>query len=304
LFNQRRCIVADIIDLIEQGKVKRYFRARNKYCFEGAVSHITQHASGTEPLFLEDSDYLYMLHLMKEILCKFKCKVLSFALMPNHIHLLLKFLESNMPYAMKALLQRYAGYFNKKYQRRGHVFSGAYRSALCFDDRYLLGASLYTHMNPVKKGLVENSIDYRWSSAALFLNEVEKETFVDYKFILGILDDDIWRAKMKYRDLLKEFDVGRISSVFEKPDALDVMAKMLREKNKEWCVECNFLSDCDIEKQIAQLRKRGRLTNPQEIEARMFLIEQLKSRGFNNSEIAEKLNLTRQTIYKLQSKYV
>ena len=296
--------MADIIDLIEQGKVKRYFRARNKYCFEGAVSHITQHASGTEPLFLEDSDYLYMLHLMKEILCKFKCKVLSFALMPNHIHLLLKFLESNMPYAMKALLQRYAGYFNKKYQRRGHVFSGAYRSALCFDDRYLLGASLYTHMNPVKKGLVENSIDYRWSSAALFLNEVEKETFVDYKFILGILDDDIWRAKMKYRDLLKEFDVGRISSVFEKPDALDVMAKMLREKNKEWCVECNFLSDCDIEKQIAQLRKRGRLTNPQEIEARMFLIEQLKSRGFNNSEIAEKLNLTRQTIYKLQSKYV
>lgn len=295
--------MADIIDLIEQGKVKRYFRARNKYCFEGAVSHITQHASGTEPLFLEDADYLYMLHLMKEILCKFKCKVLSFALMPNHIHLLLKFLESNMPYAMKALLQRYAGYFNKKYQRRGHVFSGAYRSALCFDDRYLLAASLYTHINPVKKGLVENSVDYRWSSAALFLNKVEKETFVDYKFILGMLDDDIWHAKMKYRDLLKEFDVGRISSVFEKPDALDVMAKMLRERNKEWCVECSFPSDCDIEKQIAQLNKRGRLTDPQEIKARMFLIEQLKSRGFNISEIAEKLNLTRQAIYKLQSNY-
>lgn len=296
--------MTDIIDLIEQGKVKRYFRARDKYCFEGAVSHITQHASGTEPLFLEDADYLYMIHLMKEVLCEFKCKVLSFALMPNHIHLLLKFLESNMPYAMKALLQRYAGYFNRKYQRRGHVFSGAYRSALCFDDNYLLAASLYVHINPVKKGLVENSIDYRWSSAALFLNEVEKETFVDYKFILGMLDDDIWRARMKYRDLLKEFDVGRISSVFEKPDALDVMAKMLREKNKEWSLESNFPSDCDIEKQIARLTKKGRFTNPQEIKARMFLIEQLKSRGFGISEIAKKLNLTRKTIYKLQSKYV
>lgn len=296
--------MTDIIDLIEQGKIKRYFRARNKYCFEGAISHITQHASGTEPLFLEDADYFYMLHLMKEVLSEFKCKVLSFVLMPNHIHLLLKFLESNMPYAMKALLQRYAGYFNKKYQRRGHVFSGAYRSALCFDDNYLLAASLYVHINPVKKGLVENSIDYRWSSAALFLNEVEKETFVDYKFILGMLDDDIWRAKMKYRDLLKEFDVGRISSVFEKPDALDVMAKMLREKNKEWNLESSFPSDCDIEKQIAQLTKKGRLTNPQEIKARMFLIEQLKSRGFSISEIAKKLNLTRKTIYELQSKYV
>lgn len=293
----------DIIDLIEQGKVKRYFRARDKFCFEGAISHITQHASGTEPLFLEDADYLYMLHLMKEVLCKFKCKVLSFAFMPNHIHLLLEFLESNMPDAMKALLQRYAQYFNKKYQRRGHVFSGAYRSALCFNDNYLLAASLYTHMNPVKAKLVDNPVDYRWSSAALFLNMIEKETFVDYKFILGILDDDIWRAKMKYRDLLKEFDAGRISSVFEKPDALDVMANMLREKNKEWRVECSFPSDCDIEKQIAQLRKGGRITNPQEIKARMFLIEQLKSRGFHVSEIAEKLKLTRQAIYKLQSNY-
>jgi putative transposase len=295
--------MADVIDLIEQGKIKRYFRARDKYCFDGAVSHITQHASGTEPLFLEDGDYLYMLHLIKEVLGRFKCKVLSFALMPNHIHLLLKFLESNMPDAMKELLQRYAEYFNRKYQRKGHVFSGAYRSALCFNDGYLLAASLYIHINPVKRGLVKNPADYRWSSCALFLNEVEKETCVDYKFILGILDDDIWRAKMKYRDLLKEFDVGRISSVFEKPDALDMMAKMLREKNKEWCVECSFPSDCDIEKQIAQLRERGRITSPQEIKARMFLIEQLKSRGLHVSEIAEKLNLTRQAIYNIQSRY-
>jgi putative transposase len=295
--------VADIIDLIEQGKVKRYFRARNKYCFEGAVSHITQHASGTEPLFLEEADYFYMLYLMKEILCKLKCKVLSFAFMPNHIHLLLKFFESNMPYVMKALLQRYASYFNKKYQRRGHVFSGAYRSALCFGDSYLLAASLYAHMNPVKKGLVKNPVDYKWSSAALFLNEAEKDTFVDYKFILGILDEDMWRAKMKYRDLLKKFDVGKISDVFEKPDTLNVMANMLKEKNKEWRVECDFPSDCGIEKRIAQLKGKGRLTNPREIKARMFLIKQLKLRGFHASEIAEKLSLTRQAIYKLQSKY-
>ncbi|MFA5389728.1 MAG: transposase, partial [Candidatus Omnitrophota bacterium] len=211
--------MADVIDLIEQGKVKRYFRTRDKYCFEGAISHITQHASGTEPLFLEDSDYLYMLHLLKETLGKFKCKVLSFALMPNHIHLLLKFLEANMPDLMKILLQRYAEYFNKKYQRRGHVFSGNYRSALCFDDRYLLAASLYVHMNPVKKGLVQNPADYRWSSCALFVNETEKETFVDYKFVLGALDDDILRAKAKYKDLLGKIDIDKINNAFEQPCA-------------------------------------------------------------------------------------
>jgi putative transposase len=295
--------VADIIDLIERGKVKRYFRARNKCCFEGAISHITQHASGTEPLFLEDADYLYMLHLMKEVLYKFKCKALSFALMPNHIHLLLKFFESNMSDAMRVLLQRYAQYFNKKYQRRGHVFSGAYRSALCFDDSYLLAASLYTHINPVKKGLVENSIDYKWSSAALFLNMIEKETFVDYEFILGMLDDDICRAKIRYKDLLGKIDINKISNAFEQPDALDTMVRILKTIDKKWCADHSFSDDCDIEERIMQLNKKGRFFNPQEIKARMFLIEQLKSRGFNISEIAGKLNLTRQTIYKLRSKY-
>nr|MBU1328375.1 transposase [Candidatus Omnitrophota bacterium] len=295
--------MADIIELIERGEVKRYFRARNKYCFEGAISHITQHASGTEPLFLEDADYLYMLHLIKEVLCKFKCNVLSFVLMSNHLHLLLKFLGSNMSDIMKKLLQRYAVYFNKKYQRKGHVFCGAYRSALCFDDSYLLASSLYIHVNPAKAELANNPVDYRWSSCALFLDDAEKETFVDYKFILEILDNDICRAKMKYRNLLKGFNVGRISNVFEKPDALDAMARMLREKNKEWRIERNLPDDYDIEKRIEQLRKKGRLTNPQEIKARMFLIEQLKSRGFHVSEIAEKLNLTRQAIYKLQSSY-
>ena len=296
--------MADVIDLIEQGKVKRYFRARNKYCFEGAVSHITQHASGTEPLFLEDADYLYMLHLMKEILCKFKCKVLSFALMPNHIHLLLKFLESNMPDAMKELLQKYAEYFNRKYQRKGHVFSGAYRSALCCDDGYLLAASLYIHINPVKKELVKNPADYRWSSCALFLNEVEKETFIDYKFILGVLDDNIYQARIQYKDLLGKVDINRVNNVLEHHGALETMVQMLKEINNGWCVRHRIPCDKDIEEQIAQLRGKGRLMDPQEIKARAFSIEQLKLRGFNITEIAEKLGLTRQAIYNIQSKYI
>ncbi|MEK7868583.1 MAG: transposase [Candidatus Omnitrophota bacterium] len=295
--------MADVIDLIEQGKIKRYFRARNKCCFDGAVSHITQHSSGTEPLFLEDSDYLYMLHLMKEVLCKFKCKVLSFSLMPNHIHLLLKFLESNMPNAMKELLQKYAEYFNRKYQRKGHVFSGAYRSALCCDDGYLLAASLYIHINPVKKGLVKNPADYRWSSCALFLNEAEKETFIDYKFILAVLDDNIYQARMQYKDLLGKVDINRVNNVLEDPGALETMVQMLKEINKGWCVKHSIPCDKSIDEQISQLKGKGKLMDPQEIKARAFLIEQLRSRSFNITEIAEKLGLTRQAIYKIQSKY-
>jgi hypothetical protein len=50
----------DPIDLIREGKLKRYFRATKKLSAPGIISHITQRAAGKEPLFLEESDYLMM----------------------------------------------------------------------------------------------------------------------------------------------------------------------------------------------------------------------------------------------------
>jgi len=57
----------DYDELIRQGKVKRIFRAKRKLTVPDIVSHITQRAAGKEPLFVEDSDYLYMLANMKHI---------------------------------------------------------------------------------------------------------------------------------------------------------------------------------------------------------------------------------------------
>lgn len=288
----------DVIGLIEEGKIKRYFRARKKICFEGAIGHITQRASGKEPLFVEGSDYLYMLYLIKEISAKFKLHILSFALMLNHIHLLVKFKEAGMSVYMKNLFERYAKYFNNKYKRKGHLFCGPFRSALCFDESYLLAASLYIHFNPVKAGLVKDSIDYRWSSCALFLKELEKDTFIDYKFVLGILDSDISKARIKYKELLEELKIRKIDNILERPKALDFIVQILKEKNNGWLKEHGLLGDSDLEHKIQDLREKKRLFYPEELKARAFLIEQLKSRGFSVSEVAEKLNLTRQTIYR------
>jgi len=57
----------DVMDLINEGKIKRYFRARKKLNAPNIVCHITQRAAGKEPLFLEDDDYLQMLVLFKRV---------------------------------------------------------------------------------------------------------------------------------------------------------------------------------------------------------------------------------------------
>ena len=54
-------------ELIRQGKLKRFFRAKQKLTAPDIVSHITQRAAGKAPLFLEEADYLFMLANMKDI---------------------------------------------------------------------------------------------------------------------------------------------------------------------------------------------------------------------------------------------
>lgn len=121
--------MTDVFDLIRQGKIKRFFRARRKLDYPGLVSHITQHAVGREPLFVEEGDYLYMIKLIRETAEKYDLDVFTFCLMPTHCHILLIQKQKNLSDAMQNLFARYAMYFNHKYQRRGHLFSGAYSGA-------------------------------------------------------------------------------------------------------------------------------------------------------------------------------
>jgi putative transposase len=72
----------DPLDLIRQGKVKRFFRATRKITAPKVISHLTQRAAGREPLFLEDDDYLFMLANVKDVAGKRGLAVYAFCLYP------------------------------------------------------------------------------------------------------------------------------------------------------------------------------------------------------------------------------
>ncbi|MEA3429511.1 MAG: hypothetical protein U9Q84_09970 [Thermodesulfobacteriota bacterium] len=91
----------NVLDLIRQGKIKRYFRATRKLNAPNVVSHITQRAAGKEPLFMENGDYLFMIGCLKKIADNYSLKVYAFCLMPNH--LLLSPTENNLYDVMRDL---------------------------------------------------------------------------------------------------------------------------------------------------------------------------------------------------------
>jgi len=64
--------------------------------------------------------------------------VIAWALLPNHIHLLVRTGERPLATAMRGLLTGYAGAFNRRHKRAGHLFQNRYKSILVEEEPYLL----------------------------------------------------------------------------------------------------------------------------------------------------------------------
>lgn len=272
----------------------RIFRARKKIDSPGVISHITQRAPGVEVLFLEEADYLFMLHLIKETAGKFSQQIFSFVLMPNHIHLLLRQLDGNLKVAMKNLFERYANYFNAKYERKGHVFCGAYRQAVCQDENYLFAITVYIHINPARANLVDDPLNYRWSSIRPYVMPVKGETFLNYNFVLNILNNDINRAREIYKDLIRNALLIKVDDVLEDQKAID----LFKSKVLGALVKSKDVLDVEIDKKAEEIRSKKWQKGPHEREAKKYLIQQLISRGYKVPEIADKLGVSRQNIYR------
>jgi putative transposase len=298
------------IDLIRQGKIKRYFRAKQKLDTPHLVSHITQRAAGKEPLFLEDNDYLYLLGLLKEITQNHSLKMYAFCFMPNHVHLLLSTTDVNLYDATRDLFSRYAMRFNRKYERKGHLFGGPYRQAVCLDDSYLLAASLYIHLNPVKAGLAPDAPSYRWSSCRLYCDKRPLKSFVDPDFILTLLPEVPGR-KERYSMLLQEGMEVETEQLLEQEDAIGRFRSKLASmfpslfkglgtrKKVAGHLGVDLLSIEELEKLIEDIKGGNYPNSPQSRKAKKFLVEQLIARGYKQTEIAEKLGMTRKTIYNI-----
>jgi putative transposase len=301
----------DSTDLIREGRIPRFFRATRKLNAPNFVSHITQRAAGKEPLFLEESDYLTMLGLLKDTSDVYSLEIFAFCFMPNHLHLLFSPREKNLYDAMRSLFSRYAMRFNKKYERKGHLFGGPYRQAVCLDDTYLLAASLYIHQNPVRAGLTADTVDYRWSSCRLYCKRNISKSFVNTDFILSLLPKEGISKRERYKELLKHGDGSETREVLEAEDVIERYRSRLvsmfpklfnairRRKQISQFSGIELLGIEELEELAEAVRTRSLPSKPESRKAKKHAIEQLVARGYKRAEIAERLGFSRKTVYNI-----
>ncbi len=285
---------------------KEIFSYRRKIIQAGEIYHITQRAPGKEIIFVEDADYLNMLSLLKEWVKEFDIEIFSLCLMPNHYHLLLRINKPNLSQAMQSLNTTYAMRFNTKYKRKGHVFCGVYRASMCLDDLHFLGSSLYIHLNPQKAHLVEKAEDYRWSSINVFIHS-ETKSFVNKEFILQMVNEDLEKASSLYKEMLENYSKIKYDSILENSKAVVGFCKQIFRNLPKFLskrlINKDFISkEVHLDEMIEEFKKKKRKNAPENKKAFLYLLEQLKSRGFNMSQIAKILNVSRPSLYNLTTK--
>jgi REP element-mobilizing transposase RayT len=174
--------------------------------FPGAVHHVIGRGIERRRIFLGPPDYEAFLSRLGAVLKETETACYAWALMPNHIHLLLRPGKTPLPSVMRRVLTGYAGEFNRKHRRHGHLFQNRYKSILCQEDRYLLELVRYIHLNPVRAGLVpgvESLAQYPYCGHGALVGKRRNE-WQDTEYILGLFSGVRSEARRRYLRMVKE----------------------------------------------------------------------------------------------------
>ncbi|PKO62504.1 MAG: transposase [Betaproteobacteria bacterium HGW-Betaproteobacteria-18] len=132
---------------------------------DGVPLHIVQRGHNRQPCFFANADYLAYLEWLGDAALRTGCQIHAYALMTNHVHLLLTPGDAQAASRlMVSLGRRYVPYINVCYQRSGTLWEGRYKSSLIQSESYLLACMRYIELNPVRAGMCTDPAQYRWSS--------------------------------------------------------------------------------------------------------------------------------------------
>ncbi len=178
----------------------------------GALQHIIIRGIERRRIFSDDTDRDNFIERLGNLVEETQTFCLAWALLPNHVHLLLKTGKADISTVMRRLLTGYAVSYNRRHQRHGHLFQNRYKSILCHEDTYLLELVRYIHLNPLRAGIVGDlrGLDrYPYSGHSALLGKIERQ-FQRVEEVLRLFGKDLPSARKGYRAYLaKGVDQGR-----------------------------------------------------------------------------------------------
>jgi putative transposase len=179
---------------------------RSRIDAPGALNHIIIRGIERRNIFKDVSDKDDIVNRLSVILHETRTRCYAWALMSNHVHLLLETGDEPVSTIMRRLLTGYAILFNRRHKRSGHLFQNRYKSILCQKDAYLLELVRYIHLNPLRAGIVKDMDEldcYKYSGHFAIMNN-KPCAWQNSEFVLSMFSDKTARARKLYHDFVEQ----------------------------------------------------------------------------------------------------
>ncbi len=140
-----------------------------------------------------------------------KVDLIAYNLMPDHFHLLVyQITKGSIEKLIRSLCTRYAIYYNKKYQRRGSLFAGPYKSVQIKNVSQLLYLTRYLHRELFKEKSVDKDLDHNgYSSYEEYLG-VRKTSWIKPKVVLSYFEkseNDYFKGINGYKNFVEKYEL-------------------------------------------------------------------------------------------------
>jgi len=133
----------------------------------GEYYHLYNRGNNRERIFYTRENYLFFLRQWRKYLVPI-LDVVAYCLMPTHYHMLL-LKEADLSHRMQLFSISYTKAINKRYDRVGALFQGAFQVKHVGKNEYLVHLSRYIHLNPVLADLVRQAEEWEFSSYREYL---------------------------------------------------------------------------------------------------------------------------------------
>jgi len=183
-----------------------------------------------QAIYLIDDDYEMFIEAVKESSKFFGIRIIAYALMPNHYHLLIQTPKANLSRAMRYLNGVYTQRFNRLHKKDGPLFRGRYKAILIQEDEYLTHLIRYIHLNPIQANLIEDLMKYPWTSHKQYLKGSDQAPWLRVRLGLAFFSKKLKRALKDYREFMKSgidpktlsfYGKKKQSSILGDPDFLE-----------------------------------------------------------------------------------
>jgi REP element-mobilizing transposase RayT len=172
----------------------------------GALHHIIIRGIERKAIFKDTADRANFAGRLGRILLETETGCYAWALMHNHVHLLLKTGLTPLATVMRRLLTGYAVSFNLRHRRHGQLFQNRYKSFLCEEDVYFHELVRYIHLNPLRANRVKDLRalkKYRWCGHSVLMGKV-KVNFQDTDYVLKLFGRTARQARQAYESFVSK----------------------------------------------------------------------------------------------------